>query len=165
LAFDHAKTPMNEMGMTIVNCGDYHLSVWLHTRVNPPLEGWAEGVERVAELKRQLGGDVSKMLVLALSDGGAPNPVQRRQLFIDVLEGKSKAAALSCQLSHRWLRSIATAITWLSPNFSAFPPEQFDLALKHLELQAYHETIIGGLLELQKSVQPIETLAMVSNRR
>lgn len=156
---------MNDMGMTIVNCGEYHLSIWLHTTVNPPIEGWAEGVGRVAELKRQLGGDVSKMLILALSDGGAPNTAQRGELFIDVLEGKSKAAAISCQLSHRWLRSIATAITWLSPNFRAFPPEQFDLALAHIGLQEYREQILARLLELQKSVRPLETLSMIAKGR
>jgi hypothetical protein len=153
---------MNDMGMMIVSCGDYHVSIWLHTTANPTSSSWSEGVERVAELKRQLGGDVSKILTLAISDGGAPNAMQRGQLFTEVLEGQSKAAAISGQLSNRLLRGIATAISWLSPNFRAFPPEQFDAALMHLGLQEYRAKILKGLLEVQKNVAPLQTLAVVA---
>jgi hypothetical protein len=156
---------MNDIAMMIVSCGEYHVGIWLHTTVNPTPASWAATIAPVAELKRQLGGDVSKILTMAISDGGAPNTVQRGQLFTEVLEGQTKGAAISSQLSNRLLRGIATAISWLSPNFRAFPPEQFDAALAHLGLQEHGPKLIGGFLELQKSMEPVQTLAILAGKK
>lgn len=94
----------NNMAMTIVTCGEYHAVLYLHTSANPPPELWNEGLVRITELKRKLGGDVSKVRTLAVSDGGAPNTLQRSALFADLLEGKGKSAGVTSQLSNRLLR-------------------------------------------------------------
>jgi hypothetical protein len=148
------------MAMTIVPCGNCYVSLWLHTDQNPSVELWNEGMERIAEVKKKLGGDPSKVRTLAISDGGSPNAVQRNQLFIDLLEGKSKVAGVSAQLSNRLLRGVAQAIAWLNPNFRAFGPDKFNLALEHLELMEYRAEIVAALQELQKVIQPIQTMAL-----
>jgi hypothetical protein len=148
------------MAMTIVPCGDCYVSLWLHTAENPSTDLWNEGMERISEVKKLLGGDPSKVRTLAISDGGSPNAVQRGQLFIDLLEGKSKVAGISSQLSNRLMRGVAQAIAWLNPNFRAFGPEQFALALEHLELTEYREEIVAALHELQKAVEPIRTMSL-----
>jgi hypothetical protein len=153
---------MITMAMTIVPCGECYVSLWLHTAENPSTELWNEGMERIAEVKKRLGGDPSKVRTLAISDGGSPNAVQRNQLFIDLLEGKSKVAGVSAQLSNGLLRGVATAIAWLNPNFRAFGPDQFGLALEHLELSEYRAEIVAALQELQKSIEPIRTMAIVA---
>lgn len=150
------------MAMMIVPYGDCYVSLWLHTAENPSTELWNEGMERIAEVKKKLGGDPSKVRTLAISDGGSPNAVQRNQLFIDLLEGKSKVAGVSTQLSNGLLRGVATAIAWLNPNFRAFGPDQFGLALEHLELTEYREDIMAALQELQKTVRPIRTMSLVT---
>lgn len=149
------------MAMTIVACGDCYVSLWLHTAENPSAELWNEGMARIAEVKEKLGGDPSKVRTLAISDGGSPNAVQRNQLFIDLLEGKSKVAGVSTQLSNGLLRGVATAIAWLNPNFRAFGPDQFGLALEHLELTEYRAEIVAALQDLQKTVLPLRTMSLV----
>lgn len=153
---------MNNMANKFVTCGEYRVALWLHTSVDPSNAEWNLGCQRVAELKQQLGGDVSKLLSLALSDGGAPNSVQRGRMFTDVMEGTVKTAVVTGQLSNRLVRGIATAISWLSPTFRAFPPEQFSQALAHLGLVEYQALIIAEFLELQKSMEPIQTLATIA---
>jgi hypothetical protein len=152
---------MNAVGMTIVACGEYHVAIWLHTAADPPGPQWTAGVERVAELKKKLGGDVSKILTFAMSDGGAPSTVQRGQLFTDVLDGKGKVAGISSQLSNRLVRGITTAIFWLNPNFRAYPPEQLDLALEHLGLLEHRAKLLTAFQDLQKGLPPVQTLALV----
>lgn len=155
-------TMSTTMAMMIVPCGDCYVSLWLHTAENPSTELWNEGMERIAEVKKKLGGDPSKVRTLAISDGGSPNAFQRNQLFIDLLEGKSKVAGVSTQLSNGLLRGVATAIAWLNPNFRAFGPDQFGLALEHLELTEYRADIVAALQELQKTVRPIRTMSLVT---
>ena len=150
----------NTMAMTILTCGEYHVSLWLHTSANPTPEQWSQGVERIAEVKRKLAGDVNKFRTLAISDGGAPNTVQRGALFTDLLEGKSKAAGVTCQLSNRLLRGVATAISWLNPNFRAYPPEHFNQALQYLDVLDHRSQLVVALQQLQKSVAPVQSLTI-----
>jgi hypothetical protein len=155
-----SKTTMSNMAMNIVTCGDHHVAIWLHTAEDPSPALWTAGVQRVAELKRTLGGDVSKILTMAISDGGAPNTLQRGQLFTDVLEGKARVAGVSSQLSNRLVRGITTAIFWLNPSFRAYPPTEFDKALSHLDISAYREQLLAAFQQLQLSINRVETLVL-----
>jgi hypothetical protein len=151
---------MKEMGMVIVPCGEKYLVVWLHTSVDPPMDLWNEAMDRIGQVvTEKLQGDLSKFVVLAISDGGAPNSVQRNHSL--KVMGTSKTAGLSTQLSKsRIIRGVTTAMSWINPNFKAFMPEQFDLALDHLGMIPFKDRIVAALVALQKNVAPVETLAL-----
>lgn len=151
---------MNDVGMTIVACGDLHVAIWLHTANDPPPAQWKEAQERVAELKRKLGGDTSKIVTLAISDGGTPNSVQRGE-YNTILENKAKTSGVTTQLSNRFIRGVATALGWLNPNFKAFAPDQFAPALEHLGVADHRGKIILALQKLQETVAPVQALAAV----
>src|SRR5262245_51102455 len=96
------------MAFDIVKCGDVYVSLWVHSENDPTVEQWTAVMTRLVDLKRQVGGDVSKIRSLALTDGGAPNVGQRKELASDLFEGQVKAVAISSVLSNRLKRGIAT---------------------------------------------------------
>lgn len=146
------------MSFAVVPCGEYHVTLWLHTDRDPPPDEWALALQRVATLKQRLGG-ISNLRALVLTDGGAPNALQRGELN-DILEGTAKSAVVSNVLSHRLKRGIATAISWLNPNFRAFPPDQFDQALAHLDLTGHRVGILAALQRLQ-TAESTETMKLL----
>jgi hypothetical protein len=163
-ALDTRKTTMNDMGMAIVICAEQPVAIWLHTTQDPPMTEWSAAMKHVVEVKQALGGDVSNFKTLAISDGGAPNTVQRGELFAQILEGKSKAAVVTNVLSNRLKRGIATAIFWLNPNFRAYSPDQFDQALAHLDLTPHRAQLMVAVNELQKRVTPLETVKQINSQ-
>jgi hypothetical protein len=150
-----------EMAFTVVRCGEYEVTLWLHSENDPPADEWKVAMGRLVEHKRKLGGDLSKVRSLAITDGGAPNTVQRGELIGDVHEGHVKTAAVSSVLTNRLKRGIATAIFWLNPNFRAFPPEEFSRALEHLDLGAHGPMLLAALEGLQKSLPGSKTLKAI----
>ena len=151
-----------EMGLTIVKSGHLRVALWLHTENDPPQDQWAAAMARLAETKKEVGGDVSRIVMLVCTDGGAPDAVMRRELFTDLLEGKVKTSAITTVLSNRLKRGITTAILWLNPNFRAFGPDQLQQALEHLEVAHHGPQLLAALRELQKSVSPTKTLPLLS---
>lgn len=151
---------MSDVGMTVVTCGSYYVAIWLHTAEDPAAASWKAGQDRVAELKRELGGDTSKILTLAVSDGGAPNSVQRKE-YNGILENKARTVGVTGQLSNRLIRGVATALNWVNPNFRVFPPDQFDIALEYLGISEHCETVLAELRKLQESMPPVQALASV----
>lgn len=152
------------MAMSIITCGELDVTVWLHTAEDPDQALWTEATKRVAELKQKRRGDVSKIRTLAVSDGGAPNSVQRGQLYSDVLGGNTLSAVVTTVLSNRFKRGIATAISWLNPSFRAFQPEEFEHALEHLGLKGHVSTLLAELRRLQKQLPPVKTFEMLETQ-
>ncbi|WP_146660969.1 hypothetical protein [Enhygromyxa salina] len=150
------------MGLKIVSCDNLRVALWLHTEQDPPAELWTSAIEQLSALKQELRGDVSSLRMLVITDGGAPNALQRSALFTQLLEGKVKSAVVTTVLANRFKRGIATAIFWLNPNFRAFGPDQLDQALAHLDLDGHGERLIEQLREVQRSVAPTKTLPMLS---
>jgi hypothetical protein len=151
------------LGMTTMVCGELRVTLWLHNADNPTDAEWAAALERVATLKRTVGGDLSNIRGVVLSDGGAPNTLQRGDLFVKLLEGKSRAAATSLALSNPLMRGIGTAISWLNPSFKVYPPDRFDLALEYLNLAEYRNQIIAEFDKLQSGMVANKTLAAIKS--
>jgi hypothetical protein len=146
---------------SIVACGQLEVVVWLHTKRDPTAAEWRQGVSEIARVKERLKGDLSRMRCIAVTDGGAPNATQRGELFTDVLGDQVKIAAVSVALSNPLKRGITTAISWLNPLFRAYPPEKFDLALGHLNLNEHRATIIAELRHMQLKLETNETLRLL----
>jgi hypothetical protein len=151
-----------EMAFKILTLGEYHVLLWLHTAQDPSANEWADALVSVDALKQRLGNGISGVRSLAITDGGAPNSVQRQQLYIESLASKTiSSAAVSTVLRNPVKRSIVTAILWLNPNFRVFPPDRFVLALEHLGLGEHVHTIFAELQGLQQQLSPSETLQLI----
>lgn len=146
------------MAMAIVTCGDYEVFTYLHTADDPRQEEWDVALQKITALKSKRGRDYSKMRVFAVTDGGAPNSLQRRQLFIDMFEGQAKSTAISHVLHNALKRGIVTAISWINPSFRAFTPNNFDQALAYMDVEGYGPSLLAELQKLQASLPPITTL-------
>ena len=150
-----------EMGLTIVRCGNLRVALWLHTDRDPPQDQWDAAMTRLAAVKKEVGGDVSRIVMLVVTDGGAPDALMRKELFTVLLEGKVKTSAVTTVLSNKLKRGITTAILWLNPNFRAFGPDQLLQALEHLDVASHGPALLAALRELQKSVSPTKTLPLL----
>lgn len=153
------------MAMSFVSCGDIEAAIWLHTADDPDQAQWTQAVERITEVKHKRNLDVSMIRTLVITDGGAPNTVQRGQLLSDALEGKATSAVVTTVLSNRLKRGIATAISWLNPSFRAFLPEEFDAALIHLDLVPHRDQLLAELESLQAKLPPVAAWATIRGQR
>jgi hypothetical protein len=149
--------------ISVVTCGQLEVTVWLHTKQDPTPAEWAQGVAETVRAKDRLKGDLSRMRLIAITDGGAPNATQRGEL-IDVTRDQVKFAAVSIALSNPLKRGITTAISWLNPLFRAFPPDKFDNALSHLNLNDHRALILAELKHMQLKLDPNETLRLLTSR-
>lgn len=139
--------------------------LWLHTQEDPPQAQWEAGLKRVVAAKEKVKGDLSRFRALAVSDGGAPNSLQRKQIFVDVFESSVKAAVVTKVLADRLKRGIVTAISWINPTFRGFQPEQFDQALAHLDLQQFRSELMVELKRLQDGIVHVESLSQILAQR
>lgn len=153
-----------EMGLAILKCGDIDVSLWLHTTEDPPTKEWDLALEHLTTLRRQRGGDLTKIRALAITDGGAPNVTQRAHLFTNLYEGKAKSAVVTTALSNRIKRGVVTAISWINPSFKAFQPEEYKLALAHLDLGDHWPMLWSELINLQKALPVNQTLRLMGEQ-
>ncbi len=149
-----------KMAMGIMAVGDLDVLLWLHTEDDPPQDEFALAVARMVELKRRRS-NLAAWRSLVITDGGAPNTLQRGQVA-EVFEGIVKAAAVTTVLNNRIKRGIATAISWINPSFRAYPPEEFGAALAYLDLTPHRAPLVAEFQKVQKSLAPIKTLEMIA---
>jgi hypothetical protein len=146
--------------LVIVTCGEYHIIVWLHTAADPSDEEWNQSMAAIQGLVTELDGNLSKIRTLAISDGGAPNTLQRAQF--NKLIGVGKAAAVTTVLMNPVKRGILTAVTWLNPNFRAYPPDRSHLAFEHLEITAHKAKLMAEVeAACRRLSPPLETLRLM----
>ncbi|HKY37780.1 MAG TPA: hypothetical protein VJN18_17680 [Polyangiaceae bacterium] len=140
--------------------------VWLHPVSDPPPTEWDACMARIEQLKVELQGDLDRLRLLVVSDGGAPNAQQRTRLFSDLMEGRSRDAVVTCSLSNPIKRAIAATIGWLNPEFRAFDPDQAVQALEHIRCTAPAEqdAIWDALVGLQHQLPPNQTLQLMAGR-
>lgn len=151
-----------EMAFKIVPQGECYVLLWLHTSQDPPANEWKGALAEVEALKQRLGNKISNIRSLAITDGGAPDAVQRQQLYIESLASQTiSSAAVSTVLRNPVKRGIVTAIFWLNPNFKVFPPDRFALAIEHLGLGAHVDVMLKELQSLQEQLPPSETLRLI----
>lgn len=149
-----------DMDFAHLLCGDCYALIYLHTEADPAHDQWNQSINQIETLKAKVSGDMTKFRSLVVTDGGAPDTVQRRQIT-EVFGGKVKSAAVTTVLSNPIKRGIATAILWLNPEFRAFAPNQFTHALKHLNLESHNAAIVAVLKKLQLKMPPNQTLKIL----
>jgi hypothetical protein len=87
-----------------------------------------EGRECLDVLK---GMDVRKIRALVFTRGGAPAPAQRKALA-DAYRGRAVPTAILSDV--RFIRGVATAMSWFNPSLRSFSAEAIEDALKYLDV-------------------------------
>ncbi|WP_181234113.1 hypothetical protein [Enhygromyxa salina] len=147
--------------ISILQLGDLYLVLWLHTTRDPPTEEWDPALQKIRDLKDLVDGDVGRIRSFVFSDGGAPNAVQRKELFTNLLDNRVRSAVVTNALTNPIKRGVATALLWLNPNFRAFGPNQVEHAIEHLELTAHTHKIVTQLVKMQETLGPNTTVELV----
>jgi hypothetical protein len=141
------------------------VSLWLHTARDPPPWEWTEICAKLARRVRKDGEDVSRYRVFIVSDGGAPNATQRKELFQDVLAGYPVPTAVVTTVltTNPVKRGVATAMHLLNPSFRVFEPREVLLAVEHIGIaSARFDLIWRTLMFLQVGMAPVAALELVS---
>jgi hypothetical protein len=145
---------------TIVQIGDFDVAMWLHTAQAPTPEEWKACCDSIAQLKRGKGFGMLRSFVV--SDGGGPDALQRKQLFIEVYERKKiKVGVITRSFANPMTRGMAKAISWINPGLRFAGPAQSMDVFRHVDLDAHVPLVWKHMQELQKRIKPIETFAEV----
>ena len=109
--------------MAHVVIGD--LGVALHTSTTPSAAEWGAWMDSLQAVAP------TRLRVLAVTDGGGPNTLQRGA-FVKYLAGaKTRIAVMSDALM---VRGIITALSWFTSGIRQFSPDRFAEAVAHLDL-------------------------------
>ncbi len=132
---------------------------WLHTDEDPNPASWANGIATTLAIKKKVG-DLARFRSLVVSDGGAPNASQRKELFETVFDRRPhKLAVITDSLTNPLKRGVATAISWLNPEFKAVTSDRFREALRHVDLDGALVEVLAVFRGLQPEIAPVKTLA------
>jgi hypothetical protein len=110
------------------------VSVWLHTTKDPPSGEWAVPCGKLGNWVQSQDGDVSKVRLFVVSDGGAANLAQRRELFEDVLRRQPVPTAVvsNSVQTNAVKRGVANVLHLFNPQFQVFEPTQVRTAIEHI---------------------------------
>jgi hypothetical protein len=151
-------------GFRRVNFDRLSFFLWLHTDRDPDPRDWKESCEAVRRAIGERGGDLSRVRVFVVSDGGAPNVLQRRQI-IDALSGRSIRAAIVTSVleTNPLKRGIATALSWTLPDMKFFAPRQVANALEHVDIDRDRFSVLWKAFdEMRGELPPTMTLPIVA---
>ena len=118
------------------------LIVVVHTSEPPSDDEWSRYAREVEELLSRSAPEEVRTVVF--TDGGGPNPAQRRRLA--EIEGWS-AVRVSVVSSSAAARAIVNAFSWFNPRMKAFLPVAVGAALRHLGLAPDEESRVWRTLE------------------
>ena len=109
------------------------LFVVVYGTADPTYPEWGSYLDLV----KQHG--IDRTMQLIVTDGGEPNPIQRRQLE-ELLAGRTvPVAVISGSLR---VRATVTALSWLNRKIMAFPPAGLSDALGYLEIPPSRTALI-----------------------
>lgn len=152
-----------EFLVSVVEHPLYFVVLWLHSEVDPPKEEWDAALERLTVLRRARRLPVDRLRQLVVSDGGAPNALQRRQFAQEFHEDvPTKLAVLTSVLASEPVkRGIATALSWVNPSVRFFEPREAVEALIYLDLLDQRDAILHEYKRLQFKMRPLRDLSVV----
>jgi hypothetical protein len=156
-----------KMGAQLVAVGGLHVGIWLHTGSDPSTEEWTASCRNVSEFAKRNGGDFSRFRAFMVTDGGTPDALQRKELFRDALGGYPARMSVITEavVTSALKRGIATALTWMNPNFRVFEPSDLPLALDHIGIElARFDSIWESLASMQASMEQNATLRRIGAR-
>jgi hypothetical protein len=139
--------------------GNLHVVTWLHDAIDPTHAEWQVGFDQVLSYQKQARCETSQLVMLVVTDGGAPGAVERTYMAEHI---RVPSAVITTVLTNPIKRGIATAIGWTNPRFLFTEPKQWQRALDHLEVGAHGAGLWSGYGELQKRMPLNHTLELIS---
>ena len=152
-----------EIAYDILRLGPFAASLWLHTDKDVPQPEWDAALARLITFLREQRLSVADLRTLVLSDGGAPNAIQRARVRNEILKGhSSKSSVITMALSNPLRRGLATALQWMNPDTRFFLPRELSQALAHIDLAPWSGALAEHFAELATLVAPNRTYAAAS---
>lgn len=148
-----------EVGIKGVRAGGLLVFLWLHTENDPPDEEWNRAFELITTTRIAGGVPLGDVRSFVISDGGAPNGVQRARMGRDF---PIKVSVITTVLSNPVKRGIATALSWVNPRSFFTAPPGAKRAAEHLDLGDQWDSIWPAFLELQQRLPRNRTLELVA---
>jgi hypothetical protein len=136
--------------------------LWLTSKIDPPANDFERGIATIRQAMRDHGVPGSATRTVIVSDGGAPNAKQRKDLAELWSGAPAKSAVITTVLSNPIKRGIATALAWTNPAMKFFRPEEMIAALGHLGLEHAKATIWAEYGKLQTQVPRNATLGLIA---
>jgi hypothetical protein len=119
------------------------LLVAANTKKPVPSEEWARCVRDIEVHANTHWVDVAPRIVV-FTEGGGPDAVQRKALFEAVPQIREASGAVLS--SNPIVRGVATAFSWFTKGFRAFPPSALGEALKSLGLDEKEKAVVSSAL-------------------
>jgi hypothetical protein len=130
--------------------GSLTVMVVLNARVLPSDAEWEAYVEDFSAAFQKKSADASRVYALAVSDGVAPTARQRERLAAMVGDRPVRWVLLS---TSRFARGVATALSWIKPDFKAYAPADFSRGARFLGIpETEHRSLLGRIRELDRAV-------------
>jgi hypothetical protein len=131
--------------------------VLVHAREAPDVEEWRAYVDAVAET---MASAVGRVNVFVATDGGGPNPAQRKALANAFNIGKGDAWTYVFT-TDAFVRGVVTAFNWVSKvHATAHMPSEFPNVCHDCGLSAFD--VMKEFNELHKTFQRVNTLVRIS---
>ena len=112
------------------------------SREAPPTDAeWSRYIEEVQASAAKYPDNLASMLTLVLSDGGAPNAMQRTGV-IALQERTAERAPISFISDSPLVRGATQAIALFNPKLKVFAPGSFSRALAHLGVLSSSASIV-----------------------
>jgi hypothetical protein len=141
----------------------------LHNAEDPSADDWKKYLNVSGQALKKVHDDVDKLRNLVITDGGAPNAKQRKQMADLVHSRANKIGVLTNSLENPIKRGVATAITWLNPAFRAVMPARWHELFAHLDLERHVHPLLAEFDQMQRQLSPVATLTevkrLVASRR
>jgi hypothetical protein len=130
-----------------LSIADLELFLFLHGG-QPPLDHeWQASIDAYQACEEE-HGDISRVRILVVTDGGAPSSRQRGKLN-DFLKGR--ILPISVISDSALVRGVVTAFSWFNPKIRSFPPRLAWQACEHVNVpQRHYVRVFAEFVEMQK---------------
>ena len=120
----------------------------VHNAREPNRTEWDDYLAAVVKARDAVGRDLARFRQIVFTDGGGPNPAQRKALA-EILEDVTNVEQLKVAIVSRNFaaRGIATAFRWLGFPVRAFDPDQLGEAFASLAISSAEEAAICTAIE------------------
>ncbi len=144
----------------LVNVRENDVICLLHTDRAPTQAEWSAAIALANDYAAR--GDVRRLRVLAITDGGGPNLEMRDEAgrFYRTHHFMPKVAAIMTSV---FARGITAAASLLNPHVRAFSPRQFAEALTHLELPlSSRPRLLNEVADMERVLGPNGCLSLIN---
>src|SRR5580658_6289461 len=153
-----------ELAVRLVKTEKLDVLVWLCSANDLPSAEWSRACEVLREIVHRKAGDLSSFREFVVTDGAAPDAVQRKEYQV-AYGGYSGITAVVTTVvaTNPFKRGIATAMSWMNPNIRFFAPRDIHRSFNHVGLaHTGFDPIWAALQGLKTDLPPNRTLPLIA---